>query len=189
MSNIAGVTQSAKSASSKSATKSSNLNANTYQRKRASQQSILPPSMSLHSIKTLNNNNNMGQVESATQNGPSSSNNAMATLNNQTSNFNDTRSSPSTQQAHLSSFLMPTNTNSCSITINIHNNNNSLNNTNNDIEYSGKTFVCVRMCMCIHIANLNICFVRIFLFLAYFFDTLIHSLLLFIIVLAYLIDF
>jgi hypothetical protein len=152
MSNIAGVTQSAKSASSKSATKSSNLNANTYQRKRASQQSILPPSMSLHSIKTLNNNNNnnMGQVESATQNGPSSSNNAMATLNNQTSNFNDTRSSPSTQQAHLSSFLMPTNTNSCSITINIHNNNNSLNNTNNDIEYSGKTF-CVCVCVCVFI--------------------------------------
>jgi hypothetical protein len=175
MSNIAGVTQ-AKSAGSKSATKSSNLNANTYQRKRASQQSILPPSMSLHSIKTLNNNNSMGQVESATHQNESSSN-AMATLNNQTSNIHhiihETKSSPSSQQAHLSSFLMPTNTNSCSITINIHNNN-SLNNTNNDIEYSGKTF-CVCVCVFVITNLFVICFVRIFycycVFFYLFFDT------------------
>ena len=114
----------------------STLNTNTYQRKRTSQPTMIPPSMSLQSIKTHTNN----QIES---NQNESSNNAIATLTNQTSNnhhhnFNATKSS-SCQKAHLSSFVLPTNINTNSITINIHNNNLN-NNTNSDIEYSGKTF-------------------------------------------------
>jgi hypothetical protein len=96
-------------------------NTHTYQRKRTSTvPSTMPPSMSLHSIRNVQND----QAS------------AHPTLKDQSSNKNNIYSR---KTAQLSSPLSPSNhINSNSITINIHNNlnNNNINNIN-EAEYSG----------------------------------------------------
>ena len=97
------------------------ISTHTYQRKRPTQLTALPSSMSLNSIKSHQMTDTASNV-----NDP----------NSQTSNIFATTS----QKTHLSALLSPTNINSNSITINIHNNNmNNLNvSCNNEAEYSGK---------------------------------------------------